>query len=516
MDQLHAEPTMGDLLIRAIRRGGDQTAFICDGTRTTYREFGAWLSQMTQFFERNGIGRRDGVVCLSRNSTEAFLIGAACYLAGARLTNLHPLASEDDQVFMLEDSGAKTFFFDPATYGDRARAIAARAPSVKTVALGPSSSAIDAVAEARQFTPRELVSRAQPTDLAWIIYTGGTTGRPKGVMHSHRTHVTMTTTEMSEWEWPAAPVFLATTPISHGAGGCLLPVLMLGGTVIMAHGFSPESFFETVRTHKVSATFLVPTMIYKLLDYAEAHDIRDSSLKLVIYGAAPMTPVRLREAIDRFGPVFLQLYGQSEAPNCATTLRRAEHLAADDRRLTSCGAAIGSSQVVLLDDKGAEVETGEMGEICIRGPLVMEGYWNRPEETAFAFRDGWLHTGDLARCDDDGFFYIAGRSKDMIITGGFNVYPSEVEDALTAHEAVSAAAVIGLPDDVWGEAVTAVVVLRDGKQASAADLIAWVRQAKGPVCTPKAVHFVEDIAVTSLGKPDKKALRVQYTGCSPG
>ena len=177
---------------------------------------------------------------------------------------------------------------------------------------------------------------------------------------------------------------------------------------------------------------------------------------------------------------------------------------------TSCGAAIGSSQVVLLDDKGAEVETGEMGEICIRGPLVMEGYWNRPEETAFAFRDGWLHTGDLARCDDDGFFYIAGRSKDMIITGGFNVYPSEVEDALTAHEAVSAAAVIGLPDDIWGEAVTAVVVLRDGKQASAADLIAWVRQAKGPVCTPKAVHFVEDIAVTSLGKPDKKALRQRY------
>ena len=155
-----------------------------------------------------------------------------------------------------------------------------------------------------------------------MAFTSGTTGNPKGVMHSHRTHVTMTMTEMSEWEWPQAPVFLATTPISHGAGGCLLPVLMLGGTVIMAHGFSPESFFETVRTHKVSATFLVPTMIYKLLDYAEAHDIRDSSLKLVIYGAAPMTPVRLREGLDRFGPIFLQLYGQSEAPNCATTRTR--------------------------------------------------------------------------------------------------------------------------------------------------------------------------------------------------
>ncbi|RZN35785.1 AMP-binding protein [Bradyrhizobium sp. Leo121] len=507
MDQLHASSTMGDILIRAIRRGGDRTAFISDGKRTTYRDFGALLSRMLQVFERHGVRRGDGVACLSRNSMEAFLIGAACYLSGARLTNLHPLASAEDQIFMLEDSGAKAFFFDPATFADRARAIVSRVRCVEAMALGPSETAVDVLAEAGSFPARDLVSNARPSDLCWLIYTGGTTGRPKGVMHSHRTHVAMTMAELAEWEWPRAPVFLATTPISHGAGGCLLPVLVLSGTVVMANGFSPEGFFEVVRSYGVSATFLVPTMIYKLLDHAASHDVRDIGLELVIYGAAPMTPVRLREAIERFGPIFMQLYGQSEAPNSVTVLRRDDHLSIDNRRLTSCGVPIGNSQVALLNEEGGQVGAGELGEICVRGPLVMEGYWNRPEETAHAFRDGWLHTGDLARCDDDGFFYIVGRSKDMIITGGFNVYPSEVEDVLTAHEAVSAAAIIGLPDPVWGEAVTAVVVLRENMTASEADLIAWVRQAKGPVCAPKAIHFRQDIPLTSLGKPDKKALR---------
>jgi fatty-acyl-CoA synthase len=218
--------------------------------------------------------------------------------------------------------------------------------------------------------------------------------------------------------------------------------------------------------------------------------------------------------MKRFGPVFMQLYGQSEAPNCVTTLRRAEHDPAYPERLASCGMPSAGVQVKLLDDDGHEVPVGEVGEICCRGPLVMAGYWNKPEETEKAFRHGWLHTGDLARRDADGYLYIVDRSKDMIISGGFNVFPREVEDVLTRHPDVAAAAVIGVPDPKWGEAVKAVVVLRPGATPNAEALIALVRDAKGVVQAPKSVDFTDALPVTGLGKPDKKAIRAQYWGGS--
>jgi fatty-acyl-CoA synthase len=352
---------------------------------------------------------------------------------------------------------------------------------------------------------------ARPGDVCLLVYTGGTTGKPKGVVHTHRSFVAVMMAELAEWEWPRRPIFLAITPISHGAGPCIVPVLLRGGTVILESGFSPEGFLAAVERHDVNATFLVPTMIYKVLDYLQGARPMASTLEMVIYGAAPMAATRMTEALDIFGPVFMQLYAQSEAPNCVTVLRRADHDPQQHpSRLSSCGQAIGSIQVALLDEMGQPVEPGQPGEICVRGPLVMAGYWKDPEETARALRHGWLHTGDLARVDADGYFYIVGRSKDMIITGGFNVYPAEVEDVLCAHPSVSAAAVIGVPDRIWGEAVTALVTLRPGEQASAEDIIAQVRSAKGPICAPKSVIFVDTIPLTPLGKPDKKALRAQF------
>ena len=426
---------------------------------------------------------------------------------------MHPLGSADDHAYILEDGAIGTLVFDPRAHDARARLLRERMPALRVLSLGPADAADDLLADAASRAARPLEPRARWDDPSSLTYTGGTSGRPKGVVSTHRVRVTMTMSEMAEWDWPADPRFLAISPITHAAGAIVLPVLLRGGTVIVARGFDPARFRALVARHRATMTFVVPTMIYRLLDDPAFDAAALRSLEVVIYGAAPIAPARLAEAIRRIGPVFMQLYGQTEVPNCITALRRADH--DPDRhpeRLASCGAPIGPIQVALLDADGREVPAGEPGEICVRGPLVMAGYWNRPEETAQAWRHGWLHTGDVARRDAEGFLYIVDRSKDMIVSGGFNVFPREVEDVLTAHPAVAAAGVVGVPDDTWGEAVKAVVVLRPGAHVDAAELIARVREAKGPVHAPKSVDFVDALPLTGLGKPDKKALRARYWG----
>jgi fatty-acyl-CoA synthase len=227
-----------------------------------------------------------------------------------------------------------------------------------------------------------------------------------------------------------------------------------------------------------------------------------------------MNPVRLREAIDRFGPIFAQYYGQSEAPMVITYLAKGDH---DEQRLTSCGRPTLFARTALLGDDGQPVPQGEVGEICVSGPLLSGGYWNLPEATAETFRDGWMHTGDLAREDEDGFWYIVDRTKDMIVTGGFNVFPREVEDVVAEHSWVAQVCVIGTPDEKWGEAVTAVVVLRSDAPsdeasvaAMTAEIQAAVKDRKGSVQSPKRVIVVDSLPVTALGKPDKKAVRAQF------
>jgi fatty-acyl-CoA synthase len=255
-------------------------------------------------------------------------------------------------------------------------------------------------------------------------------------------------------------------------------------------------------------------MIYALMDHPDSHTRDLSSLETVYYGASAMNPVRLAEAIRRFGPIFAQYYGQSEAPMVITYLSKKDH---DEKRLTSCGRPTLFARTALLGEDGTPVPRGEVGEICVSGPLLCGGYWNLPDATAETFNNGWMHTGDLAREDEDGFWFIVDRTKDMIVTGGFNVFPREVEDVVAEHPSIAQVCVIGTPDEKWGEAVTAVVVLRPDADSDAAavatmvaEIQASVKERKGAVQSPKQVIVVDSVPVTALGKPDKKAVRAQF------
>jgi fatty-acyl-CoA synthase len=277
----------------------------------------------------------------------------------------------------------------------------------------------------------------------------------------------------------------------------------------MLKSFDPDAVLRTIARERINFTLFVPTMIYVLLDHPALDRTDLSSLELLLYGASAMSPSRLIEGIERIGPVFSQLYGQTECYP-VSVLRKADHDVKSPELFLSCGFPIAACEVTILDDDDQEVETGEAGEICVRAPHVMAEYWKRPEQTAETLKNGWLHTGDIARADERGYMFILDRKKDMIVSGGFNIFPREVEDVLSQHADVAMVAVVGVPDDKWGEAVTAVIVAREGARPSAEELINLVKTRKGSAHAPKHVKFVSELPMTSVGKVDKKLLKAGF------
>ncbi len=512
MDQLHAGGTLGTLVVNAVARFADRPAIGDGRIAWTYRELGDAIGRFIALFRSIGLKPGDALSILSGNRAESWAGICAAAVMGLRYTPLHPLAAEDDHAFIVEDAEIDALIVEAGRFSPRGLAIRARVPGLKhLLSFGAVDGARDILAEWDALASAPLVDESETAKIAWLAYTGGTTGRSKGVMNTHRGVSVMATLLAADWDWPPEIRFLAATPISHAAGVTVFPVMLRGGYTRLLPGFDIEAWRRTVADEKITATFLVPTMIYGLIDKMDAsarHDL--SSLDMIIYGAAPMSPTRLAEAIGIFGQVFVQLYGQTEAPQCITTLRKIDHDPGNLARLGSCGRPSPLVDVKLFDSDMREVAVGEAGEVCVRSALVMEGYWKRPEATAEAFRGGWLHTGDVAVKDADGYFTIVDRTKDMIISGGFNIYPREVEDALAAHPSVAGAIVIGVPDEKWGEAVKAFVVLRNGAAGDVAALQAFVKEKRGAAWAPKSIDFIDAIPVTSIGKLDRKALRAPY------
>lgn len=511
MNDLQRPQFLPDLLIAALGRNGDQPCLLLADDELTAREVGAEISRYVQAYQASGIVQGDGIATLSKNRPEVLFSMGATMLTGCRGTPLHPLGSVDDQAYILEDAEIETLIFDPS-FADRALQLAERVPGLRRLlSYGPVSGATDLVALASCFGPQPLVAPAVTAeDCPALSYTGGTTGVPKGVVATYRSSAAMAQIMYSEWQWPDEVRHLVCTPLSHAGAGFLVPVLLHGGMFVVLPVFEAGAVLEAIERHRITTMMLVPSMIYALLDHPKLARTDTSSLETVFYGASPVSPSRLQEAIAAFGPVFFQFYGQTECPQTVSVLRKEEHLVDNLGRLASCGRPVPWIRVGLLDDEGHEVPRGQPGELCVQGTLVAKGYWNRPDETAKLFEHGWLHTGDVAQEDDQGFLTIVDRKKDMIVTGGFNVYPREVEDVIATLPWVKAVAVIGVPDDKWGEAVTAVVVPSDPEQVDTADLVRLVKERKGSHHAPKRIELVETIPVTPVGKPDKKTLRATY------
>ncbi|WP_178413092.1 acyl-CoA synthetase [Mycobacterium colombiense] len=401
---------------------------------------------------------------------------------------LHPR----EMAQILDDAGAARVFASSAIGGELA-------PMTTT-----ATEIIDSDDYSRRFaTDPSAPPHADPSALAWLFYTSGTTGRSKGAMLTHRNLTAMTVAHLADIDAPDENCSLVhAAPMSHGSGLYILPYVLRGARQILptSGAFDPDEFLDLCEHHPAASAFLAPTMVQRLVEAGRA---RPANLTTIVYGGGPMYVESLRKAITAFGPIFAQIYGQGESPMTITGLRRADHESGDDAILGSVGYARSGMEVAVLGPDGLPAPPGEIGEIVCRGDAVMSGYWENLEATRAALKDGWLYTGDMGSFDARGFLTLRDRSKDVVISGGSNIYPREVEEVLLEHPGVAEACVVGTPDAEWGEIVVAFIVGAVEPAALDAHLLERIARFK----RPKRYEFVDELPKNSYGKVLKRELR---------
>jgi acyl-CoA synthetase (AMP-forming)/AMP-acid ligase II len=508
---------VGHLLTRAARRYPDRPAWLQGDAVIPFREAEARVNRLAHAFLALGARPGDRIGMLLPNCYQGLETILAPMKAGLGVVPMNVRLHPREHRYMLDDAGARILVYG-AELRDHVRTIRADLGAVERfVCVGGGGEDLDYEAMLAGQPDTPPAAAVEPDDLAWLFYTSGTTGHPKGAMLTHRNLLTMVEQFLLDID-PAAPtdVLLHAAAITHGSGLSLFHHLARGAANAFpaTRSFDPPRIFDAIERYRVTTMFLVPSMIHTLTTSPERARYDLSSLHTIFYGGAPMYVEQLLEAIQAFGPIFVQLFGQGEAPMTCTTLPKAEHLAGDDpvrlRRLASAGREVTGVRVRVVDPEDREVPAGEMGEIVVRSDLVMKGYWNKPEATAETLRGGWLHTGDIGSMDDDGYVYITDRQKDMIISGGSNIYPREVEEVICGHPAVFEVAVIGVPDPKWGETVKALVVLRPGARATEGDIVEHCRRALASYKKPQSVEFLSELPKNAYGKILKRELRERY------
>ncbi len=460
------------------------------------------------------IGTRCAVY--SPNDVRAFQAVLGILRLGGTWLPVNALAVPAEVLGFLSVHGCEVLFFDSrfADVATRFGASLSRPPLLvcldRDLAIAPS---LERWSLTRAARAPEVP--ADPQRVAVIKPTGGTTGQAKSVMQTHANFEAMSACFLACMPFDQPPVHLVAAPITHGAGSICFPLFASGATQVTLAKPEPGAILRAIEQHRVNVLFLPPTVIYMMLGHPELREHDYSSLKYFIYAAAPMSVDKLQTAMEVFGPVMAQTYGQAEAPMLCTFLAPRDHgtaTAAQRARLLSCGRPTPFTELAIMDDDGRLLEAGERGEIVVRGQLVFKGYFENPEATREVSTFGWHHTGDIGWCDEEGYVYIVDRKKDMIISGGFNVYPSEVEQVLWAHEAVQDCAVIGVPDEKWGEAVKAVVELRPGASVDPNELLELCRRELGGVKAPKSIEIWPELPRSPVGKVLKRDVRRTFWG----
>ena len=501
-----------DVLDSVLGCHNDRIALVDDIEFATFAEIDDRANRLAQTFVARGLSPGDRLAIILPNVIAFIVAEIAALRCGAVKVPLNIRSHLNEVMYSLANCEPTILVCDP-NYGRMVAERRAELPFLRAIyVVGQNVDGCDSYGRAvDDGIAARVHHHYRPDDPVLIRYTGGTTGKPKGIVHTNAAYVSAVMDTIREFNIGPSDTSLQLGHLSHGSNFFWPAFFAQGARQILRERFDPKQVLDDFARHRVSFVYMVPTMVHRLLKEDDGTaDV--SSLRVFMYASAPMPLSVLRPAIGRFGSIFYQVYTLSEAPVITTLMRPQDHVERETSvglRLASCGRPIETMQLRLLDSEGCEVERGEVGEITVRSVNNMTGYWNLPEQTARTLVDGWVLTGDMARLDEDGFYHLVDRKNDVIITGGFNVYPKEVEDVLYTHLAVSQCAVIGVPDEEWGEVVTAYVVLARGRNVTEDDLIAHCRASLAGYKKPRNVVFVEALPLTAIGKVSRRDLRTQ-------